>query len=103
MLRDAKSTRAIPPAILLLTAVLLSPVGAQDTPPDLKGVWSGVARSVVVGSGYHHPGNETDKEAPRVREVRFTYTVRGQDDRLVHSLVLRYLPELHLHLQGASG
>src|SRR5215207_2957191 len=74
--------RAIPPAILL-TAALLSPVGAQDTPPDLKGVWSGVARSVVMGSGYHHPGTETDKEPPRVREVRFTYTVRGQDNRLV--------------------
>ena len=81
-LRDEKSMRATLPAILL-TAVLLSPVGAQDTPPDLKGVWSGLARSVVMGSGYHHPGTETDKEPPRVREVRFTYNVRGQDDRLV--------------------
>lgn len=74
--------RAVPSAIFLAT-ILLSPVEAQDAPPDLKGVWSGVARSVVVGSGYHHPGTETDKEPPRIREVRFTYTVRGQDDRLV--------------------
>src|SRR5829696_10040199 len=74
--------RAVLPVILLLGALGL-PATAQDTPPDLKGVWSGVARSVVVGSGYHHPGTETDKEPPRVREVRFTYTVRGQDDRLV--------------------
>ena len=73
--------RAVLPAILLAT-VLLSPASAQDAPPDLKGVWSGVARSVVVGSGYHHQGAETDKDPPRVREVRFTYTVRGQDDRL---------------------
>jgi hypothetical protein len=61
----------------------VSPVRAQDAVPDLKGAWSGVARSVVVGSGYHHPGSETEKEPPRIREVRFTYTVRGQDDRLV--------------------
>jgi hypothetical protein len=74
--------RAVPPAILL-AAALLSPAGAQDAPPDLKGVWSGVARSVVLGSGFHHPGTETEKDPPRVREVRFTYTVRGQDDRLV--------------------
>ena len=39
---------------------------------------------MVLGSGYHHPGSETtDKDQPRVREVRFTYTVRGQDDRVV--------------------
>jgi len=67
--------RALPSAILL-AAVLVSPAGAQDAVPDLKGTWSGVARSVVVGSGYHHPGTETDKEPPRIREVRFTYTVR---------------------------
>ena len=67
----------------LLTAVVSSSAQAQDAVPDLKGTWSGVARSVVVGSGYHHPGTETDREPPRIREVRFTYTVRGQDDRLV--------------------
>ena len=67
----------------LLTAVVSSSSQAQDAVPDLKGTWSGVARSVVVGSGYHHPGTETDREPPRIREVRFTYTVRGQDDRLV--------------------
>ena len=74
--------RAVSSAILL-AAVLVSPVRAQDAVPDLKGAWSGVARSVVAGSGYHHPGSETEKEPPRIREVRFTYTVRGQDDRLV--------------------
>ena len=75
--------RAVSSAILFAAAVLVSPVRAQDAVPDLKGAWSGVARSVVVGSGYHHPGSETEKEPPRIREVRFTYTVRGQDDRLV--------------------
>jgi hypothetical protein len=82
LLRDEKAMRAVAPAILLAT-ILLSPAGAEDPPPDLKGVWSGTARSVVLGSGYHHPGTETDKDPPRIREVRFTYTVRGQDGRLV--------------------
>jgi hypothetical protein len=43
----------------------------------------GVARSVVRGSGYHHPGTETTENTPRVREVRFTYTVEGQDGSLL--------------------
>jgi hypothetical protein len=70
--RDEKPMRAVSSAILFAAAVLVSPVRAQDAVPDLKGAWSGVARSVVVGSGYHHPGSETEKEPPRIREVRFT-------------------------------
>ena len=54
--------RAVTPAILLVA--LLSPAGAQDAPPDLKGVWSGVARSVVVGSDYHHLGTERTRSRP---------------------------------------
>ena len=70
------------PLPMILASILLSPAQAQDAPPDLKGVWSGLARSVVLGSGYHHPGTEADKDPARVREVRFTYTVRDQNDRL---------------------
>ena len=73
--------RTLPPAIAI-AAILVSPSQAQDAIPDLKGVWSGLARSVVLGSGYHHPGTEADRDPPRVREVRFTYTVRDQTDRL---------------------
>jgi hypothetical protein len=68
-------------ALPLLTGV--SAAQAQDAPPDLTGVWSGAARSVVLGSGYHHPGSETIDTPPRVREVRFTYTVERQDGRLL--------------------
>ncbi len=73
-------------AFLLRSAGLAAAIStaglAQDAVPDLKGTWSGVARSAVVGSGYHHPGTSTVKEPPRFREVRFTYTVR-QDGRLL--------------------
>ena len=69
--------------IIILATVLCSAAQAQDAVPDLKGTWSGVARSVVMGSGYHHPGSETDKDPPRMREVQFTYTVREQDGRLL--------------------
>ena len=62
---------------------LLSAAEAQENVPDLTGEWSGVARSVVLGSGYHHPGSETNRDPPRIREVRFTYNVEGQDERLV--------------------
>jgi hypothetical protein len=51
--------------------------------PDLTGVWSGVARSIVRGSGYHHPGTEATADPPRLREVRFTYTVERQDGALL--------------------
>lgn len=37
----------------------------------------------MLGSGYHHPGSETDRDPPRIREVRFTYKVEGQDERLL--------------------
>jgi hypothetical protein len=56
---------------------------AQETIPDLTGEWSGVARSVVLGSGYHHPGTETTENPPRLREVPFTYMVEGQDGALL--------------------
>jgi hypothetical protein len=71
--------------VALLAALLgcLSPASAQETVPDLTGEWSGVARSVVLGSGYHHPGTETAEDPPRLREVRFTYTVEGQEGALL--------------------
>jgi hypothetical protein len=61
----------------------LAAAQAQEAVPDLTGVWSGVARSIVLGSGYHHPGTETTQDPPRLREVRFTYTVERQDGTLV--------------------
>ena len=63
--------------------IYVSAACAQSTPPDLTGEWSGIARSVVLGSGYHHPGTETIDNPPRIREVPFTYTVEMQDGRLL--------------------
>ena len=61
----------------------LAAAQAQQAVPDLTGAWSGVARSIVRGSGWHHPGTETIEDPPRLREVRFTYTVERQDGALL--------------------
>jgi len=54
---------------------------AQST-PDLKGTWSGKWRTVILGSNPHHPPNGP-ADAPRVREITFTYEIEGQDGRLI--------------------
>ena len=64
-------------AVLATATVAL----AQPT-PDLKGVWSGKFRTVILGSNPHHPpGGPAD--APRVREITFTFEIEGQDGRLL--------------------
>ncbi len=69
------------PATLLFGC--LAAAQAQEAVPDLTGMWSGVARSIVLGSGYHHPGTETTEDPPRLREIRFTYSVERQDGALL--------------------
>ena len=69
------------PATLLFGC--LAAAQAQEAVPDLTGMWSGVARSIVLGSGYHHPGTETTEDPPRLREIRFTYSVERQDGVLL--------------------
>jgi hypothetical protein len=71
--------------LLLILAVLLlaaTPAAAQNTVPDLKGMWSGVFKSVVYGSNPHHPGTRTTADSAQVREVKFTLDIEGQDGRL---------------------
>jgi hypothetical protein len=63
-------------AVLATTTVAL----AQAT-PDLKGIWSGKWKSVVLGNNPHHPPGTAD--APRVREFTFTYEIEGQDGRVL--------------------
>jgi hypothetical protein len=63
---------------LLATATL---VQAQPA-PDLKGAWSGNFRTVILGSNPHHPPSGAD-DAPRVREITFTFDIEGQDGRLL--------------------
>ena len=64
-------------ALALLTTA--APAPAQST-PDVKGIWSGKWRTVILGQNQHHPGGS---EVPRVREIAFTMEVEGQDGRLL--------------------
>ncbi len=57
-------------------------VPAQDSPPDLKGTWSGKGKSIVFGSLTHHPGSQTASDPPRVRDIETTHTVEGQEGRV---------------------
>lgn len=65
--------------ITVLATVM--PAVAQ-TMPDLKGTWSGQWKSVVYGNNLHHPGRETIADAPRVREITFTFDIQGNEGRL---------------------
>jgi hypothetical protein len=75
-------------AFVLAMVGAITAARAQDAIPDLKGTWSGKARSIVFGNNPHHPGPHTVASPPRVREVEFTFVVDGQDGRLAwgHSL-----------------
>ena len=55
---------------------------AQSAIPDLRGTWTGKGKSIVFGSGDHHPGSQTAADPPRVRDIEATHTVEGQDGRL---------------------
>ena len=69
--------------ITAIVAVLATASIAQaQAAPDLKGAWSGKFRTVILGSNPHHPpGGAAD--APRVREITFTFDIEGQDGRLL--------------------
>jgi hypothetical protein len=64
-------------AVLTMTTTLLA-----QTPPDLKGTWSGKWRTVIHGHNPHHPQSGPG-DTPRVREITFTLAVEGQDGRLL--------------------
>ena len=65
-------------AVLATTTVAL----AQQATPNLKGTWSGKWRTVILGSNPHHPPSGP-ADAPRVREITFTFEIEGQDGRLI--------------------
>lgn len=48
---------------------------------DMKGEWSTTGQAVVQNAGAHHPTNEPGKTVGeyRLREVKFTYKIEGQD------------------------
>ncbi len=67
---------------LALLGAASTAAGAQDAIPDLKGTWTGKGKSIVFGNHPHHPGTQTTRDPPRVRDIEATYIVEGQDGRL---------------------
>ena len=65
-----------------MTLPLGSTVALAQSAPDLKGTWSGKWRTVILGSNPHHPPSGP-ADAPRVREITFTFEIEGQDGRLI--------------------
>jgi hypothetical protein len=73
-------------ALVLAVAIvgaLASVVSAQDAAiPDLKGIWSGKGKAIVLGANAHHPDKKGKAAPPRVRDVAATHIVEGQDGRV---------------------
>jgi hypothetical protein len=67
--------------ILALISTAATAALAQDAIPDLRGVWSGKGKAVVLGTNPHHPDTQTGG-APRVRDIEATHNVEGQDGRV---------------------
>lgn len=69
--------------LMITAAVVLTTAGVAlaQSPPDLKGTWSGKWRTVILGSIAHHPPSGP-ADAPRVREITFTFEIEGQDGSL---------------------
>jgi hypothetical protein len=71
-----KAMRFIVFALALLATAATA--RAQDAIPDLRGTWSGKGKSIVFGSGDHHPGSQTAADPPRVRDIEATHTVEDR-------------------------
>jgi hypothetical protein len=70
----------------LVLAAALSLAGAASAAAqasDLTGTWSGQWRTVIYGSNTHHPGAEATADAPRIREITFSFDIEGQDGNLL--------------------
>src|SRR5262245_59535372 len=72
--------------MLMIGAIAVSALASSalaQTTPDLKGTSSGQFRTVIYGNNPHHPGQQTVDNAPRIREITFTFDIEGQDGRLL--------------------
>ena len=67
---------AVVTLLVTATAALAQPAS------NLKGTWSGKFRTIILGSNPHHPPSGA-ADAPRVREITFTFDIEGQDGRLL--------------------
>ena len=69
--------------IMMFTAVAGTLAGGASAQSivDMKGEWSTTGQAVVHNGGAHHPTSEPGKAVGeyRLREVKFTYNIEGQD------------------------
>ena len=75
-----KKTGMVVALFILALMMAAGDVLAQESWPDMKGVWSATSASVVIGGGKHHPG-KVEQGKPRYREVKFTFDITEQKDR----------------------
>ena len=69
--------------LVAVLALLLGASAAQaQTLPDLKGTWIGKGKTVVFGTGAHHPGAPSDPDTPRVHDFEFTVVITHQEGSL---------------------
>jgi len=68
---------------LTVAAVLVLPAAAASaqTIPDMKGTWSGMSHSVVMGTHGHHADNRQPADKPFLASREFTMIIEGQDGR----------------------
>lgn len=64
-------------SILFAAAMSISSMSLAQTVPDLKGTWSGITNTTVIGAGQHHPGNEPTQTV-RFRNVEIQYIINQQ-------------------------
>ena len=66
--------------ICMISAFVAVPANAQTTFPDLRGTWTGMSDSIVLGRGNpHHRGKQA--ASPGFSSVPFTMTIDKQDGR----------------------
>lgn len=68
--------------VMFIVAVMMATGNAvaQESWPDMKGLWTATSSSVVMGGEKHHPG-KVEQGKPRYREVKFTFRITDQKDR----------------------
>jgi hypothetical protein len=68
-------------AFFAVVAVTVADSAFAQAIVDMKGEWSTTGQAVVQNSGAHHPASEPGKAVGeyRLREVKFTYKIEGQD------------------------
>jgi hypothetical protein len=74
---------------LTIAAVLVLPaaMASAQAIPDMKGTWSGMSQSIVMGTHGHHADNRQAADKPFLTSREFTLNVEGQDGRRFWGMV----------------